>query len=308
MPAELIDINGEFDLGNQFTLSTATYLSESLDDRFRVIVKYQGQDLPTYDDHKHNIVFCTSKEIHSTPREFFRDDVLIIFQHYFMIDEWGYPIHNPLSYPTPLGTFKDPPQPLNITPIPERKYDFCFMGQIPHTGTRDCFKRCLDKLMEETGDKFKYFVKVTDGFSQGLDKDEYFDILGNSKLCLCPQGAHSPETFRFFEALSVGTFPVIEKLPRVWYYEEAPFFRTNSWYDIDKTLSQSLNFLQTKSSRQSLMALADYAQSVLDPKALSNTLKEKVEYRLGTRNQTKNALQEIRKGITQYDNLGTVEL
>ena len=56
------------------------------------------------------------------------------------------------------------------------------------------------------------------------------------------------------------------------------------------------------------MALADYAQSVLDPKALSNTLKEKVEYRLGTRNQTKNALQEIRKGITQYDNLGTVEL
>ena len=75
MPAELIDINGEFDLGNQFTLSTATYLSESLDDSFRVIVKYQGQNLPTYNDHKHNIVFCTSQEIHSTPREFFRDDV-----------------------------------------------------------------------------------------------------------------------------------------------------------------------------------------------------------------------------------------
>ena len=77
-PAELIDLNGEFDLGNQFTLSTATYLSESLDDQFRVIVKYQGTDFPTYNDHKHNIVFCTSKEIHVAPEEFFRDDILII--------------------------------------------------------------------------------------------------------------------------------------------------------------------------------------------------------------------------------------
>ena len=88
MSAELIDINGEFDLGNRFTLQTATYLSESLDDNFRIIVKYQGQDLPTYDDDKHNIVFCTSKEVHATPKEFFRDDVLIIFQHYFMLDEY----------------------------------------------------------------------------------------------------------------------------------------------------------------------------------------------------------------------------
>ena len=300
MPAELIDLNGEFDLGNQFTLETVTHLSKSLDDRFRVIVKYQGTELPTYDDHKHNIVFCTSKEVHVTPEEFFRDDVLIIFQHYFMLDEWGYPIHNPLSYPAPLGTFKDPKEPLKIIPIPEREYDFCFMGQIPHTGTRDCFKRALDYLIEETGDKFKYFVKVTDGFSQGLDKDEYFDILGNSNVCLCPQGAHSAETFRFFEALSMGAFPMIERLPRLWYYENAPFFRTRSWHDIDRTLSESLNFLQTNAGRDSLMTLADYVQSVLDPKSLSEILKEKVEYRLSTRNQTKNTLQEIRQSITHY--------
>tara|TARA_Y100001973_G_C4973792_1_gene220930 strand:- start:415 stop:564 length:150 start_codon:yes stop_codon:yes gene_type:complete len=48
------------------------------------------------------------------------------------------------------------------------------------------------------------------------------------------------------------------------------------------------------------MTLADYVQSVLDPKALSDILKEKVEYRLSTRNQTKNTLQEIRQSITHY--------
>lgn len=297
MSAELIDINGEFDLGNQFTLQTVTHLAESLDDNFRIVVKYQGQDLPTYDDNKHNIVFCTSKEVHATPKEFFRDDVLIIFQHYFMLDEWGGPINNPLSYPVPLGTFKDPPQPLDVTPIPDREYDFCFMGQIPHTGTRDCFKRALDNIVENTGDKYKYFIKVTDGFSKGLDKDEYFDILGNSRLCLCPQGAHSLETFRFFESLAVGAFPVIERLPRLWYYEGAPFLRTNSWHDIDKALSESLNFLQTEASRKLLMLLANYAQNILDPESLAKILKEKVEHRLNTKDQTRHALQEIRKGV-----------
>ena len=48
MPAELIDIFGDFELGNKFTLDTATHLANKLDDSFRVIVKYQGQDLPTY--------------------------------------------------------------------------------------------------------------------------------------------------------------------------------------------------------------------------------------------------------------------
>ena len=41
---------------------------------------------------------------------------------------------------------------------------------------------------------------------------------------------------------------------------------------------------------------------------LSEILKEKVEYRLGTRNQTNNALQEIRKGIIQHGDLGTIKL
>ena len=151
MPAELIDLNKEFHLGNKFTLDTAEHLAKILDDKFRVIVKYdQPKKLPYYNDDKLNVVFATSRETHDVPNEFFRDDVFAIFQHYFMLDKWGDPILNPLVYPLPLGTFKDFAVE-DIKPLPERKYDFCFIGQIPHTGTRDYFKRNLDRKKKKTG-------------------------------------------------------------------------------------------------------------------------------------------------------------
>ena len=45
------------------------------------------------------------------------------------------------------------------------------------------------------------------------------------------------------------------------------------------------------------MLLANYAQSILDPESLAKILKEKVEHRLNTKDQTRHALQEIRKGV-----------
>ena len=303
MSAEFIDLNKEFHLGNRFTLDTAQHLAKMLDDRFRVVVKYdKPNDLPRYNDDKLNIVFATSRETHDVPNEFFREDVFAIFQHYFMLDRWGYPVHNPLSYPLPLGTFKDPSPSLEIKPLAEREYDFCFMGQIPHTGTRDCFKRALDNLIEETGDKFKYFVKVTDGFNQGLDKDEYFDILGNSKVCLCPQGAHSTETFRFFESIMLGSIPVVDTLPRLWYYEEAPHF-TVKWREIDNNLSKILNFIQTPMVRNTLHQIGHYCNQVMNPIKLASHLREKLEFKLQNVNQHKHEIEKIRKKISELDTI-----
>ena len=62
--AELIDLNKEFHLGNKFTLDAATHFSKLLDDRYRVIVKYDSQDLPEYNDDKLNILIATSRENH----------------------------------------------------------------------------------------------------------------------------------------------------------------------------------------------------------------------------------------------------
>ena len=86
MPAEVVDLNKEFHLGNGFTLETVKRLAFLLSDEYRIIVKYDlGCDMPKYNDDKLNIVFATSRETHDTPNEFHRNDVFLIFQHYFML-------------------------------------------------------------------------------------------------------------------------------------------------------------------------------------------------------------------------------
>ena len=65
--AELIDLNQEFHLGNIFTLKVAEKLSDVLDSRYRVIVKYDSQDVPIFNDDKLNILIATSRENHQIP-------------------------------------------------------------------------------------------------------------------------------------------------------------------------------------------------------------------------------------------------
>jgi hypothetical protein len=291
--AELIDLNGEFDLGNKFTLNVATKFSQMLDDSYRVIVKYGNQKLPKYVDDKLNILISTSRENHQLPVGFFRDDVFLIFQHYHPLGKWGEVVHNPLTFPIPLGSFNDDYHDIEIKPLSQRKYDFTFIGQIPHTGTRDGFKRCLDKMLEETGDKFKHKVIYTDGFCQGLESKEYMEILADSRLSLCPTGACSPETFRFFESLMMGAIPVVESLPQFWYYEKATFFR-GGWQFLDNTLSKALNLLQTAECKPLLYGLASYNNTVLSVDGLAHKMTEMVKARHLNLESSKEYLENLR--------------
>jgi hypothetical protein len=294
--AELIDLNNEFDLGNKFTLDVATKFSKMLDDNYRVVVKYDSQDLPDFGDNKLNILIATSRENHQVPRGFFRDDVFLIFQHYHMLDRWDHCLDTPLTFPLPLGPFSDIYKDLEIRPLSQRKYDFSFVGQIPHTGTRDCFKRAVDNLVKKYGDKFKYKIEFTNGFKQGLPPKEHMELLGDSRLSLCPSGAYSAETFRFFESTLMGAIPVVERLPKFWYYEEASFFK-GSWDLLENTLCKSLNFLQTGDCRGLLEGLAVYNTKVLEAESLAKRMLHIVGQRHSNMESSKEYLNNLRKHL-----------
>ena len=196
----------------------------------------------------------------------------------------------------PLGPFTDVYRDIEIRPLSQRKYDFSFVGQIPHTGTRDCFKRGLDKLISECGDKFKYRIEFTDGFSEGLSPREYMELLADSKLSLCPSGAYSMETFRFFESTLMGAIPVVDTLPKFWYYEEASFFK-GAWDVLDNTLSKSLNFLQDGRCRGLLEGLAMYNNNVLNIDALANKMKNIVDQRHSNLEPSKEYLKNLREHL-----------
>ena len=244
--AELIDLKGDFDKGNKFLLETSEFLAGSLDDSYRVVVKYDLGPLDIPNDDKKNIVFALSREVHLPPKDIHDPRVHYIFHNYPELDMWGYPTEISKVFPVPIGTFLDDDDSINIKTILEREYDFVFK------------------------------VVYTDGFARGLKGKEYLELLANSKLCLCPTGATSEETFRFFEALKMGCFPVLERLPKFWYYLNAPFF-TGKWEFLDHTINQTLNFLHNPKNKAVFMSLARYNMTVLDPKHLSLILKSKID-------------------------------
>jgi hypothetical protein len=276
--AQLIDIKNDFDLGNRFLLDVAEQLASSLSDEFRVIVKYDSQDYNFSDDGKKNIIFSLGRETHDTPRYVDDDRVFAMFHNYAKLDKWGHPVQHEKVIPLPLGTFISDIESKSeeVIPFRKRKYDFCFVGQIPHTGTRDKFKRNLDKLLEEKPDKFKHYVKFTKNFGSGLDHDEYIELLNNSKLCLCPQGAFSEESFRFFESIKVGAIPVVERVPKFWYYQKSPIMFAR-WEFIDSYLSKIFNFLNSNESKLVFEGVEMYNQTVLDTEWLSGFFKYKIE-------------------------------
>ena len=295
--SELIDLHQEFDKGNKYTLSVATELARILPEEYRVIVKYDSDDLPEYDDDKKNVLFATSREMHDVANCLFDKNVFIVFQNYFFLDRWDYPYHNPISFPMPIGTFVDIPDDITLRPLHQRKYDFSFVGQIPHTGTRDGFKRNLDAMLEETGKKFNYFVQYTDGFGDGLSHEDYLELLNDSKIVLCPCGAYSNETFRFFEAIRMGAFPAVRILPKFWYYENAPFLKMH-WQKLDQLLSFSLNKINSDPSGL-IDKIIEYNQTVLNEKRVANYLANVVKSKENM-NQLELA-QQVRKFKEEFD-------
>jgi hypothetical protein len=74
----------------------------------------------------------------------------------------------------------------------------------------------------------------------------------------------------------MGSFPLVERLPKFWYYEIAPFFN-GKWEFLDKSLSETLNFIHNVENKGVFSSLAQYNMKVLDPKSLSQILKHKIE-------------------------------
>jgi len=220
--------------------------AEGLPDDYIVIAKHCWQKLPPVGERsirqKKIVLIENSNETHTAPRELLREDVCIIFSSYFVLDQWGEPIYSHKLLPLPLPHAMDDAK---IIPMHERRYDFSFVGQIPATGTRHNFKEQLNQALKSL--PYTSFVSYTDSFLGGLPREEYLEVLSQTKIALCPAGAYSLETFRFFEASRAGCLVMCEQLPKMWFYEQSPWMcaRWSSVGDaIDYAMQQGEKFLE----------------------------------------------------------------
>lgn len=92
----------------------------------------------------------------------------------------------------------------------EKDLDICLVGQNTHQRRRDCF-RSVHRYADRHPNRHVYLLETT-GFTLGLPRDDYLDLMARTRVAPCPAGAVSPETFRMYEALDAGAVPILDAL------------------------------------------------------------------------------------------------
>lgn len=170
----------------------------------------------------------------------------------------GSPLQTDNVHPVPLGWYKQVDVPWIDYAV--RPYDASFVGSLVHdlelgSALKRSVKRAFGnpKMMsrrellsaargvQADHPSWRLRLEVSGSFHDvGQDEAQaYSSLMMASKLSLTPRGT-SRETFRFFEAVRVGTVPVTEQLPPLWFYEGAPFPVVRSWTQLPTVLSHLL--------------------------------------------------------------------
>lgn len=108
-----------------------------------------------------------------------------------------------------------------------KKYNWCFMGQIHEQGKR---AEMINFLKKTGGD---YFCNTNNSWQSkdSLNLKEYKSILANSIFAPCPRGNSCVDTFRLYEAIEAGAIPLVEK-DEYWenlFGKDHPLIEVTSW-------------------------------------------------------------------------------
>jgi len=114
--------------------------------------------------------------------------------------------------------------------ISERKYDIFYSGQ-PCNYDRAILVDRLNRF----SNNFTILNQTNSSFRTGIDIDDYYKILGDTKIALAPDGT-SVDTFRFVEAFGSGCIVISTKKDDLWYYKDSPVFLINSWNELTEEL------------------------------------------------------------------------
>lgn len=120
------------------------------------------------------------------------------------------------GYTPHVGTYR--------SEVPTKSLKFFFAGQVTHSRRTAMFEMLKGKK--------EGLVKGTPGFTQGYSTDEYCQHLSQAKTVPCPSGPETPDTFRLYEALELGSVPIADEatpryeVPGYWNWlfgEPVPF-------------------------------------------------------------------------------------
>lgn len=118
----------------------------------------------------------------------------------------------------------------------QKPHLWSFAGQITHPRRKQAANGLKKVMARAPG-----LLHESRGFTQGLDRREYLELLHDSRVAPCPSGPHTPDTFRFYEALEAGCFPIPDATTpdeanlgywRMVYGEDFPFPTIFDWESV----------------------------------------------------------------------------
>jgi len=171
------------------------------------------------------------------------NDVIAVFRFYNVKGRYD----NKYVFPIPPGYNCRSNDSDMIRMYPEKKlsdrdYDIFYSGQV-----LGCRNELVNRL-EVLSNDYNIYSQVNPSFRRGLDIDDYYRFLGNTKICVAPTGA-SVDTFRYVEACGSGCIVITTPKDDLWYYHNTPVFFIDDWSlltnsYIDNILSMDIDTLQ----------------------------------------------------------------
>ena len=247
-------------------------LDKQLDEySFVVTVEYDKLPVTKYK----KIVFLIGENSWNTGIDIYKGytDVVAVFRDYCIPDRYD----DKFIFPIPSGyncrsNGKVMTRMYPEKPIKEREYDIFYSGQkLP-------WREVLVKRLVELSSSYKIYSQATSSFRQGIDIDDYYQLMGNSKICVVPDGT-SIDTYRFTEACGSGCIVITTPKPDLWYYLKAPIYYVKDWGELTKEYLDNILLELTESMeyRQGLInkyytenltaeATANYVLKVLESK------------------------------------------
>ena len=125
---------------------------------------------------------------------------------------------------------------------PPKPREWAFAGQVTHT-RREELAGALDRLGPSGGT-----LIATPGFTRGFERREYLGLLASAKVAPCPSGPCTPDSFRLYEALEAGCWPLAdattpEGWPGFWeqVYGTVPFPVVEDWSTVGDLIAAGVD-------------------------------------------------------------------
>lgn len=144
-----------------------------------------------------------------------------------------------------------PPQIHDYKPESIKKdLDWFFAGQVTHSRRTEC----VEQLRGLEGG----YLLESKGFTEGLPHKEYFEMMSKAKVCPCPSGPETPDSFRLFEALELGCIPIADTQTPTedwtgfweWLFEESvPFLTISNWESLPGYIKECTSCYPTLNNR-----------------------------------------------------------